>query len=621
MLRHISRLLSIILIILILGFVAIFIILNTTLLTPTTNFLFSHWIHPNAHVEQVTYTAPNHFKFEQVVLKNDNQIESVDAWLSIIPHQLKQLEFDALLVSGMALTNDGLSALPIRKWKTKQLSLDNVSLTINQWHAEKADVQWINPIWKDNQILPDSQFQAHANTLIWDNQLQINDVLINGEYSTSELNLSGLSFKWNEARVEAQAKKTGDKWVIEDITIENLSIQDHLLTPELQTKIGQWTKSIDSVERFDLLRGQIQWGSTTFDNLELSATHLFPNQSLLWQQRDTAISLQADSIVDQDVLWTQPNIKLTLNPNSIDINDMSVGLSGGDIYLSAHFEPAIAEIHKLDIIAVKHAIEQEQPQYPNLIDYFQHLDLLYIEKLRVLNGQFIQLVKPPYWQLSGVNLEFIDSELIKDHKWGLWQGNVSASANNLSYDSVLATQAIIEMNSNGQQWNMPRLFIPFSIGYVSAQGKWQFGKNGKPWNIDIEADSLPLKLFKSWSLPLNVGGLLDVQLSANGLSGDETILRHTLSGSLDTSLRNGTFELSRDELMVTPSFHVENWQLKAKNGMITSSRAKVVGKEFYGVIQGEYDLSSTVENRGFSLSYEDNGHQKTLDILNSKPSE
>ncbi|MGX9417938.1 AsmA family protein [Vibrio sp. WJH972] len=617
MLRQVTRLLSIVSIILLLGFIAIVIILNTSLLKPTTNALLQYWLGPNTHVENVAYTSPNHLKLYDVTLENGDIIESVDSWLTLYPTQFKQLEFDALLLNGLTLTSDGFNTLPIRQWKIHQLSLDNVTLNIERWKAVQADIQWQNPQWKQDQILPNGIFQAHANILVWDDQLPLNDVLINGTFNDTQQRLSGLSLKWKDSHVEAQATRDRNRWIINDVTIENLLIEEYDISPELKQQLKQWVTSIDSIERFDLLRGQIQWYETTLNNLELSATNFDPNNLLIWQQFDTSISFKADSIDNQGILWTDPNIKLTLKPNSIDIDDMSIGLSGGDIHLSAHFEPTLAEIYKLDIIAVKHAIEQEQPHYSAFSNYIQQLDQLHVDKLRLLNGQLIQLAQKPYWQFSGVNLEFLNADLVQDNHWGLWNGHFSVSVNSLSYDSVLATQAIIEMNSNGQDWNMSRAFIPFTKGYLSAQGQWRFGQNGQPWNVVVETDSFPLQLFKNTPLPLNVDGIIDMQLSANGLSGDETILRHTLTGELDLSLRDGTFKLKQKGKNDTHSFGIEHWHIQSHKGEVTTSKANVVGDRFNGVLEGEYDLSTEKENQGFSLSYRENGLKKTINVLHS----
>jgi hypothetical protein len=622
MFRHITRLLSIITIIFLLGFVAVFIILNTRLLTPVATLLIKHWLLPNSQIEKITYTAPNHFKLDNIALENGSMIKSIDAWPSIYPTQLTQWEFDALLLNGLTVPSQAFQQLPFRQWKTHQLSLNNATFELAQWKIEQADIQWFDPQWESNQLLPQGQFLAHMKSLTWNEQHKINNVLFNGEIGSKTRYIDALSFEWHNAQIEVQALQQNDKWILNEVTIEGLSIQNDALSPEFLTQITQWQRNIDHIERLDLWRGQIQWDDVTLNNLELSLTNLFPNKSLWWQQDNAFISLKADGIENQGVLWIEPNIKLTLNQNAINIEDMNVGLSGGDIYLSASFEPRSAMIHELDIIAVKHSIEQKQPQYPKLMDYIRQLSTLQVEKLHISNGQLIQIDRMPYWQVSGVNFELLNADIIHNQQWGLWQGSLSASFNSMSYDKVLATQAIVEMNSDGHIWRMPRLFVPLTIGYVAAKGEWQFGENGKPWNIDIEADSFPLKLAKYWPMPLGVKGLLDMQLTANGLSGDETILRHTLTGSVDASIRNGAFELPLGNATIYQPFSIDKWQLTAQKGAITSTKAKVKGKGFYGILNGEKDLSLEQDDaKGFSLSFSDNGHWRSIDVFNPAPNE
>lgn len=620
MFRHITRLLSIITIIFLLGFVAVFTILNTRLLTPVATLLIKHWLLPNSQIEKITYTAPNHFKLDNIVLENGSMIESIDAWPSIYPTQLTKWEFDALLLNGLSVPSQTFQELPFRHWKTHQLSINNATFELAQWKLEHADIQWFDPQWESNQLLPQGQFLAHIKNLTWNEQHKINNVLINGEVNDKTRYIDALSFEWHSAQIAVQALQQNEKWILNNVTIEGLSIQNDALSPELLKQITLWQRNIEHIERLDLWRGQIQWDDLTLNNLELSLTNLFPNKSLLWQQDNAFISLKAGGIEEQGMLWIEPNIKLTLEQGAINIEDMNVGLADGDIYLSARFEPRSAIIHELDVIAVKHTIQKQPIQYPKIIEYFKQLTALEIEKLRISNGQLIQIEQQPYWQISGINLDLLAANIIDQQQWGLWQGKFSASVNSMSYDKVLATQAIVEMNSDGQHLTMPRFFMPLTKGYVAARGEWMFGEDGKPWSVDIEADSFPLHLAKAWPLPFNATGLLDMQLTANGLSGDTTILRHTLSGAIDASIRDGEFELPLERATVTQDFHIDKWQLRAQKGAITSSEVKVKGKEFYGVLKGEKDLSVEQDTSGFSLSFSDQGRWRTIDIFTPTPS-
>jgi hypothetical protein len=113
-----------------------------------------------------------------------------------------------------------------------------------------------------------------------------------------------------------------------------------------------------------------------------------------------------------------------------------------------------------------------------------------------------------------------------------------------------------------------------------------------------------------------------MQLTANVLSGDETILRHTLTGSVDASIRNGAFELPLGNATIYQPFSIDKWQLTAQKGAITSTKAKVKGKGFYGILNGEKDLSLEQDDaKGFSLSFSDNGHWRSIDVFNPAPNE
>ncbi len=617
MFQNIIRLLTVISVGLLLSLVAVIIIVNSSLLTPTTEFLLSQWLSSDTKIGQVTYTAPNHLTLNNVILNNDVPIKRIDVWPTLYPKQLSKPEFDALLLNGFVINSDQKLPLPLQKWNIHQLSLNDVSLQLGEWQAKHTDIQWINPEWQPHSIWPYGTFQIHTRQLNWQHEQFLN-LLVNGDIRPAQSQLNGLSFKWNNASIQARAFKdaTDDQWVVNELTLENLQISGSDFSPERRDKLLGLTAYIKKIDRADLLRGQIEWNSATFNNLELSVTNLDINQSLLWQQNDTHLSLKAEGIEDQGILWVEPNLKLELNDQSVDIQDLNTELSGGDIYFSALLQPAQAQIRKLDIIGVRHSIEERLPHYDSLLSYLQQLEKLQVDKLSIHNGQLIQLANQPYWQLSGINLDLNQASLIDKKQWGLWNGRFYASVNSLSYDKVLATQAIAEMQSDGTRWDLSRFFMPFSVGYINAKGEWLFGSAGKPWKLDAETDSLPLKLFDSWPLPLKIQGLLDLRLTAHGLSGDETILRHTLSGALDASIRQGSVALPDADATVNQPFSLEGLHINANNGMLEANDAIAQGPEFYGTLHGGLDLRSDNNRQQLSLTFTENGVNKTLDILN-----
>lgn len=89
-----------------------------------------------------------------------------------------------------------------------------------------------------------------------------------------------------------------------------------------------------------------------------------------------------------------------------------------------------------------------------------------VETLNIERSQFIQLIREPYWQLTGLNIEGQNLLIKQDRQLGLWQGALSASAANASYQSALSSHPIIEMHSTQGKWQMDRLFAPLQQGYV-----------------------------------------------------------------------------------------------------------------------------------------------------------
>ncbi len=85
----------------------------------------------------------------------------------------------------------------------------------------------------------------------------------------------------------------------------------------------------------------------------------------------------------------------------------------------------------------------------------------------------MQVIQPegkyPY-QVSGLNAEGHDLDLLKYYQWGLWDGKLSLSASNASFNYLLTQQMLIEMNTENGLWTVERALFPLAEGLFGFSG-------------------------------------------------------------------------------------------------------------------------------------------------------
>jgi hypothetical protein len=619
------------------------IIVNSPYLTPVTQWVLRNTVLPELHVKQVSYHYPFHFKFEQCRLNRTSPlIQTLDIWLNPYQSNRHQLVLDSVLLNGVDLT-DGktikLSDGTPNRLKINQLAAKNVSFSGDEGVSiQGIDFQVNSPQWDDtSQLIPYGKVQFFAKRLKYRGE-QVSQLLLTGDYQKNHSLIQGLSFSWREASMSIQARQTSNHWTITNLTVEKLNLslaQVHQLLDKFR---GMTLLSkIRQLERVDILNSQFTSPQLQLSDFDLSASHfIFKQPRFIWNQPHAALSLDAESITVAGRQWVEPNINIDFTPNQVHVTDFNTSLMDGDIHFSGSFTPETAHIEDLRILGVKLFIEQKnnqpednQPEnnQPSEITWIQSLlpslQSLSINQLRIRHSQIIQLAHKPYWQLSGINADVTHAHILSQHQWRLSSGAIRISANNLSYDKFIATQGLLEMHGQDDTWYLDQLFIPFrEEGYLKAKGTWKFAAAGAPWQLALDADSLPLKLLQH--LPYTLNGKADISLSVHGLSGDSVILGHTLTGQLNLAIRDGSIQFPQAPAL-TLNFSMEPADISSDRGVIhipdiqLEDSKNTDNKNTKATVNGEWDFTQPEGLRRIILSVQEGSRQHQYDLYPIHP--
>lgn len=531
--------------------------LQTQYRTDIANFLLEHTTADSVTVEDVNYQAPYELTLQGITLNADSDspsyIDKLQLWLNPNSFLTARLELDSLLISGVQWQGQELEVLKQRLSQPDitlhQLAINNLDFSTPEYSARDVDIQIAQPDWSNTQqLLPNGKIQLKAGQIFWQNEA-LDNFLIDLDLKAHDSTLYGASFEWRGAKISGQAEQYPTGWSLINVTIDGLRLSQQQ-TQQLQR--ADWRVpgfNVSHINSLDILKSDIAWQdghlaafNASFENIQLPFK--------VWQQQQGYFSLQAESVSLQQERWVDPNLKLTLQEDQIEINDFYSQWQQGSIQLNGRVSPQTVQFQELDVRGVKWVTESTQDSEPLslLQPWLQGINSLSIARLNVERSQRIQLVQQPYWQVSGLHIEGQDLSLIEQGKWGLWEGELNASANDASYQSILSAQPVIEMSSHQGKWTLKRLFAPLKQGYIEAQATVDFNQVSQPWQAIISADGLPLSPFTPYlTLPFDASGIGEFELQASGLAGDDLMLRHSVSGSLKGSIRNGVINFTSND--------------------------------------------------------------------------
>ncbi|EPS3401103.1 AsmA family protein [Vibrio vulnificus] len=543
--------------------------------------------------ESVHYQYPDHFSFKNVSFTHNevSYVEQLEIWLSPELYANGRVQVASVLLDGLSLQT-GLSRSPKTfipsTVQIHQLAISNLDYADNQLSARGIKFQVKQPQWqRSDQFIPFGEIQFSAEQLYWQGEA-FNQPLLDIDYKPQDSTLYGLSLSWRGAKVSGQAEQYPQGWSLVNVTVEGLDLSQQQLTSILAKPWERFGSQITHINSLDILRSSLALEDYRLINFELSSENLTLPFSL-WQQQQGLISFSAESVQDQHNVWVEPRIKLTLDPNTINVEEASAQWQQGNLLFSGTIKPDAIALDQLMVNNVKWAAEQPG-EGAWLWHWLENASYVSVERLNIERSQFIQLIRQPYWQLSGLNIDGEKLRLKQEQQLGLWQGKLRATAANASYQDILSSHPLVEMHSDNGLWQLDRLFAPLKQGYIEAYGQLQLNSLSKPWQATLNADGLPMGLLLSQlPLPFDLNAISSIDVSATGLGGDWAMFSHSLTGGVHARLHEAYTPF--DEGNILP-LQVSEISLSMERGKLTLAPVKLQGPDIEGTIGGASDLTA-----------------------------
>ncbi|EOX1786490.1 AsmA family protein [Vibrio cholerae] len=563
-------------------------IMHTRYFTPSAQWIVQQLWPETLRFAKIEYLYPFKLRLSGVQIASEPTIElqQMDLWLNPYGLLEQQLEIDSVLIDGANLAH-GLPAFTLpESVHLNQLALHNIDWADQGIIARGVSLQIKQPVWDSpQQQLPYGKIQLAADQITIDGEA-FNQVLVDANYQAQDSTVYGFSFNWHDSPISGQAEQYPQGWSLINVTLSRLNLNlDEWRHHSLWQKIAP---SIYHINSLDLLNSQLTLNGVAWENLNLSVEDYDLRHSV-WQQQQAYLSLNADSAQWLATQWVEPSAELTLTPQGIELDGHSQ-VWQGDVQVKGHITETSLNLAQLTITGVKWIAEQPQ----DLLPFSQPLPAwqnLQIEHLDINNLQMIQTVNRPFWQASGLNADGKNLQWVKESQWGFWQGQLSVTANSASYAGVLSTQGVLNMRSEQGVWQLTRAFLPLERGYVEAHAKWDLTSLSAPWQLSLDADSLPIGPLQSWfKLPFGLEALADISLTAQGIAGDRTMLAHSLDGQLQLNLRQGLLSLRSDNTLIIQPFELDDLAVSADRGRITITPTPLRGPNLNAQLGGSTDL-------------------------------
>ncbi len=613
--------------------------LHTQYATPVVNFIFKHASSQTVRADLVEYQSPYHFTFHGLELSTTPEplyIETAQLWLNQGLVSQGKLAIDSLLLSGFQLQH-GMPEITASPYVSiAQIAVDHLDYSDDALIIRDLSFQIKQPEYVSSSDWPlRGEIQLSAEQMYWHNEA-FDQVLLDADVLADGAKIYGLSFKWRQASIATQAEWLHDQWHLINASVNNLQLSRAQWQEVNSNQVFEQFSMPIFIERLDLLSTTVASDTFSLTAADIALDNIqYPIK--IWQQ-DGHVSLNAESITFGKQALLEPSVNIQLTPNKVTVDDLNIGFKQGYIQLQGYLDPNAISLDNLTISGLEWLVENAEDNADSIMSDFMALGLntlipelgqlgkpnsVNIDRLRIKRSQYIDLVSDPKRQVSGLNISGDHLVIVKNSALGLWNGNLTVSANSASIGALIASQSLIEAHAQDGVSHLDKLVVPLENGLMRAQGKIDFTQLSQPWQLKFQSDGFPLQSLGYWrTLPLGMKGLAEVEFDLNGLAGDKAMLNYSLSGFANVSLRNTSIEPGFDQLMdpkpgqaiVASPITVSDFSIQMKRGDIKLANTKINGEDFTGQLEGKLDLVASDIGK-LTLSLANDCGQLRVDLL------
>lgn len=542
--------------------------------------------------EYVDYQYPNLLTFTNVVveLPDDSSVhaDKLLLWFGIPLSVDKPIRIKELLLSGTTLKPLRWPHNEFRWWQIDNIALEHVDYSDDDWIINDLQLQ-LQKLELDDTFTPQqTEFQLQASQLYYQGE-SLTQLLVNGHYQPNQSVIYGASFMWNDAKISTQAQQENQTWSLVNATIEKL---DYDFNSQWLRKVSTLKDTIGHINSLDILNSNLSYHNTKLINLNASVENLDLNRNIL-DQDNAYLSFDSDSLVWQDFQFVEPTLELSIDMGKIQLSDLDTNLEQGRIQASGEISNKAIRLQQLHLDGIKF-IQEKPISLTSVIDpiWFKRIESISIDNLSIARGQWIQLYSTPHWQLTGVNIKSKNLIIKQNNRWGMWQGQLTASINSASYDQILANQLVIETESNNGLWQLKRLVVPLKDGFAQAKASLNFVAASQPLLAEVQALSLPVSLVNYLLINPNndllFSGKVDLTLNLDALIADELAFSKTATGQIRAQFHQTKIATNKQK---NSAIDVSPLALSLQKGEITLEPIYLEGNRIKGQAGGTSSLT------------------------------
>lgn len=402
------------------------------------------------------------------------------------------------------------------------LSAQRVTGGVSPWAPEAGNV-----LGKKTQI----QMSAGSLTL---NGVEASNVLIQGAIDNGEVTLSTLGADVARGTLTGNAKRSADgSWLVDNLQLNETRLQSDKALADFFTPLT--TVPSLQIGRLDVTDASLQGTDWAVTGLDLSLRNLTLSHGD-WQSEDGTLSMNASEFINGSLHFLDPILNAEFSPQGIALRQFTSRWEGGMVRTSGRWlrDGKALVLDDAAFAGLEYTLPENWKQLwmEPLPTWLQSLTL---KKFGASRNLVIDIDPQFPWQVTALDGYGGELQLVKDRRWGVWNGSATLNAAAATFNRVDVRRPSLKLSANASTVNINELSAFTERGILQATAAVSQLPQ-RQVNLSLNGRGVPLSVLQAWGWPaLPVTGDGNFQLTASGNVLADAPLRPTVNGQLSAT--------------------------------------------------------------------------------------
>lgn len=402
------------------------------------------------------------------------------------------------------------------------LSAQRVTGGVSPWAPEAGNV-----LGKKTQI----QMSAGSLTL---NGVEASNVLIQGAIDNGEVTLSTLGADIARGTLTGNAKRSADgSWLVDNLQLNETRLQSDKALADFFAPLT--TVPSLQIGRLDVTDASLQGTDWAVTGLDLSLRNLTLSHGD-WQSEDGTLSMNASEFINGSLHFLDPILNAEFSPQGIALRQFTSRWEGGMVRTSGRWlrDGKALVLDDTAFAGLEYTLPENWKQLwmEPLPAWLQSLTL---KKFGASRNLVIDIDPQFPWQITALDGYGGELQLVKDRRWGVWNGSATLNAAAATFNRVDVRRPSLKLSANASTVNINELSAFTERGILQATAAVSQLPQ-RQVNLSLNGRGVPLSVLQAWGWPaLPVTGDGNFQLTASGSVLADAPLRPTVNGQLSAT--------------------------------------------------------------------------------------